>query len=188
MKYRNHYCNPKFSEGEQVYYGDVEGTPEIEMIEAKNLDDFERLFHQAVDDYLDGNHAIKTHPKWGRIVPIATLAILIFVAIITCPKKEQHTSFLSNRIVSIIKDDIEKKGGDDLAYVGLYFGNSLISSYIDNSMTVDDDYLFSVGKLTLDGKENVVSVGAFGHIFTASKQQMKQMLKDNLKGLYDFSD
>ena len=69
MKYRNYYCSPKFSDGDKSYFGNVDGVPEIPMIEAANLDDFERLFHQAVDDYIDSRGIGKKGSKLGLITP-----------------------------------------------------------------------------------------------------------------------
>ena len=90
MKYRNHYCSPKYSDGDKCYYGNVEGFPQIPTIEVASIDDFERLFHQAVDDY------------------------------VVC----------------------------------------------------------SVGKYSYDGKDQVVSVGAFGHVFTIPKEKLKQAINE----------
>ena len=69
MKYRNYYCTPKFSDGEKMYYGDVEGVPEIAMIEAENLDDFERLFKE---EYLGFDHPmfLCERAKMDRVVEI----------------------------------------------------------------------------------------------------------------------
>jgi len=180
MKYRNYYCTPKYSDGDKIYYGEVGGVPDIPMIEAANLDDFERLFHQAVDDYLDGRREEKPQTKWGLIIAIAVVALLLVAAIATCPKKEQHVAFLADRVSTIVSEELEQQGGGgDLAPLGLLIGNAIIAPAVNNSLTVNDYFLFSVGKLSQEGKDTTVSIGAFGRIFTASKERMKQILQDN---------
>ena len=81
MKYRNYYCTPKFSDGEKMYYGDVEGAPEIPMIEAGTIDEFERLFHGAVDDYLDRRQAVKHRTRWGLIVTLLAIIGILLAAV-----------------------------------------------------------------------------------------------------------
>ena len=188
MRYRNYYCTPKLSEGDNAYYGDVEGAPEIPMIEAATLDDFERLFHQAVDDYLDRRGAARTKTNWGLIITLAAIAAVIVAAIATCPKKDQHVAFLTDRINTIVTEELEQHGGGgDLAPLGMLFGNAIVVPLVEKTLTVNDNFLFSVGKIAIDGEEKTVTVGAFGHIFSASKEQMKQALKDN-KYMKDYLD
>ena len=188
MRYRNYYCTPKLSEGDNTYYGNVEGAPEIPMIEAATLDDFERLFHQAVDDYLDRRGAARPRTNWGLIITLAVVVGLIAVAIATCPKKSAHVAFLTDRINTIVTEELEANGGGgDLAPLGLLFGNAVIVPLVEKTLTVNDNFLFSVGKVSVGGEEKTVTIGAFGHIFSASKEQMKQALKDNkyLNGYLD---
>jgi hypothetical protein len=188
MKYRNYYCTPKYSDGEKMYYGDVQGAPEIPMIEAATLDDFERLFHQAVDDYLDRQGGTKPKTNWGLIITLVVIAAVIVAAIASCPKKDQHVAFLTDRINTIVTEELaESGGGGDLAPLGLMFGNAIVVPLVEKSLNVNDNFLFSVGKIPVDGKEKVVTVGAFGHIFSASKEQMKKALKDN-KYMNDYLD
>lgn len=189
MKYRNYYCTPKFSDGEKMYYGDVEGAPEIPMIEAENLDDFERLFHQAVDDHLDRRHTtVKPKTNWGLIITLVAIVGIIVTAVATCPKKVDHVAFLTDRINVIVTEELEQSGGGgDLAPLGLMFGNAIVVPLVEKSLNVNDNFLFSVGKLSINGQEKTVTVGAFGHIFSASKEQMKQALKDN-KYMKDYLD
>ena len=188
MRYKNYYCTPKLSEGDNAYYGDVEGVPDIPMIEAATLDDFERLFHQAVDDYLDRRGAVRSKTNWGLIISLVTIAAIVLAAIATCPKKDCHVAFLTDRINVIVTEELEEHGGGgDLAPLGLLFGNAIVVPLVEKTLTVNDFFFFSVGKIPVDGKEKVVTVGAFGHIFSASKEQMKKALKDN-KYMKDYLD
>lgn len=185
MKYRNYYCFPKFSEGERVYYGRIEGVSEIDSIEAENLNDFERLFHQTVDDLLNGQSEHKT--RWKVVLSLTASFLLIWVALVTCPKKDQHVQVLSDRVASAINDEFGQHG-EELESFGILYGSSLIRKIFANFVTVDNYFLFSVGKAKYQGEEHLVSVGIFGHIFSKSKERIKQDAKDNeyLQALIDF--
>ena len=180
MRYLKYYCAPKYSDGDKAYYGYIEGVPEIPMIEAANLDDFERLFHQAVDDYLNGRKSVRSRHNAPWIITLVAIIALVIAAIASCPKKDKHVAFLTDRINTIITEELEQQGGGgDLAPLGLLFGNAIVVPLIEKTLTVNDNFLFSVGKLSIDGEEKTITVGAFGHIFSASKEKMKQALKDN---------
>ena len=187
MKYRNQVIYPKYSEGEKVYYGNVSGVPEIELIEAATLEDFERLFHDAVDDYLDSKKARKSSNKTGLIVTLVCIIALIVLALVTCPDKKKHMDVLKDRMSAVINEQAAvNENTTDLEVVGIALFNGLMGKMLDNYITVDDYALFSIGKSTIEGSEGVVSFGIFGHVFTKSKEEMKKQLNENkeLKGLF----
>ena len=177
MKYRNYYCTPRYSEGDKSYYGDVSGVPEIPMIEAETLDDFERLFHEAVDDYLDDLPTVTHRTRWGLIVSILAIVCVFIVMALTCPKKEQHVEVLSDRFSSILSEHMGQD--DDLSVLGTIVGSKLAKGFIDLYVTVDDYVLFSVGHIRYDGEDRIASIGALGHIFTASKEQIKRRVEQD---------
>ena len=162
MKYKNYYCTPKYSEGDKTYYGEVQGVPGIPLIEAENLDD--RL-------------TVKHRTRWGLIVTILTILGVVIVMALTCPKKQQHVEVLSDRFSYILGDQIGQD--DDLSVLGTMIGSKIAKGIIDTFITVDDYVLFSVGHVRYDGEDYIVSIGAFGHVFTASKEQIKRRLEQN---------
>ena len=44
-----------------------------------------------------------------------------------------------------------------------------MAAAVDNLIHVDNHFLFSIGKVRFGGKENTVSLGVFGHVFTVDK-------------------
>lgn len=177
MRYRNYYCTPKYSDGEKMYYGDVEGAPEIPMIEAETIDDFERLFHEAVDDFLDRRQAARPHTRWVLIVTILVIVGILIAAVLTCPKKEQHVTVLTEKVNYLLSDTVDPS--DDLKVLGAMFGGAIAKQVLNMYLTVDDHLLFSVGHLEYDGEDNLLSVGAFGHIFTISNEELKRRVESN---------
>ena len=177
MKYRNYYCSPRYSEGDKAYYGNVEGAPQIPMIEAGSLEDFERLLHQAIDDYLERKSIRRSSSNWGRIIFLLAVIGVIVASILTCPKKEQHIAAISNVVSSILNDELTEDS-DGFETLGVMLGNAIAAPIIRNSITVDDYIVCSIGKYNYQGDEQVVSIGAFGHVFTVSKEKVKKAIKE----------
>lgn len=179
MRYKDFYCLPKYSDGDKTYYGDVEGAPQIPMIEARNIDDFEKLFHQAVDEFLDRKYRKRFSAKWGWLIAFFVVIGLIVAAILTCPKKDQHVAAISDRITSVMNSQLTKDS-DEYETLGVFLGNALAAPIIRNFISVDDYLVCSIGKFSHLGEEHVVSVGAFGHVFTVSKEKIKETIDSNL--------
>ena len=175
MRYKDFYCLPKYSDGDKAYYGEVEGAPQIPMIEARNIDDFERLFHQAVDEFLDRKYRKRSHAKWVCLVAFLGVIGLIVAAILTCPKKDQHVTAISDRFTSVMNSQLTKDS-DEYETLGVFLGNALAAPIIRNFISVDDYVVCSVGKISYQGEERTVSVGAFGHVFTVSKEIIKETI------------
>ena len=181
MKYRNYYCTPKFSDGEKTYYGDVEGVPEIAMIEAENLDDFERLFKQAVDDYLSGKSETKPRKHFGWVIAAIVAVALLGIAVVTCPDKQAHKDAILAGINEKLNENIQKnsKDGDEgIAALGASLGTSISGWILDSGLTVDNKFVYSVGKFNTGKEIKKVSVGVFGHVFTFSKEDVDKILKE----------
>lgn len=177
MKYKDYTSLPTYSGAEKVYYGCVEGVPEIGDIEAATLDEYEATFHKAVDCYLQERKAVNVRFKWGPTVALVIIVGLIIAMMVSCPKKSSHTEVLADRITSIINDEM----GDDSVMLALssLFGGSISKYVVNNCVDVKDYILFSIGKFEYEGKSNTVSVGILGHVFTVSKERLKKELEQN---------
>ena len=128
MKYRDLYCTPKYSDGEKLYYGQVEGEPSIELIEAATLEDFERLFHQAVDDFLDGQGRKRRH--FGALIVSVLAVIALGVAMaLTCPDKAAH----KEAIVNLCTEAISGENDDEWGILANLVGGKLAGVIIDGA-------------------------------------------------------
>ena len=176
MQYRNHYSTPVYSDETKSYYGNVTGAPEIPEIRAATLHDYERLFHQAVDDHLKAQGVKKV--KWGRITGFAIIGILLVMAL-TCPKKEKHVEVLTDRVTYVVDDLL---GGQDagIKLLGSFVGNTVSKPVINKSINLRNFLFFNVCTLTFRGEEYIVSVGAFGHVFTYSREALKDKVREKM--------
>ena len=97
--------------------------------------------------------------------------------ILTCPKKEQHVAALQDNLTYILSDS--QNSDDDFRALGIMLLSGLSKPLLNTYLSVDDYLLFSVGMWKYDGKDKLASIGAFGHIFTASKKELKRRVEQN---------
>lgn len=176
MKYRKFYITPKYSDGDKTYYGSVDGVADIPMIEAKNLDDFERLFHQAVDEYLEAKGR-RSNKMVGWLIALGCVVALLVTAVLTCPDKQAH----KDAIMSVVKERLKEDMSDanpGWAMLGQSIGSSLSSLVLETGLTVENHFIYSVGKYDLDSEKKRISFGLFGHVFTIRKKDLDKYLDE----------
>lgn len=113
---------------------------------------------------------------------LLTLVALVAVMIVTCPKTEQHKEVLSTVITTTVNDavnDNDNLTGNtfiDNAFktVSNAFAGKVIETAVDNLVTVDNYVVCSLGKVHYDGKDHIVSLGIFGHIFTVDEDDLQE--------------
>ena len=120
---------------------------------------------------------------------LLTLVALVAVMIVTCPKTEQHKEVLSTVITTTVNDavnDNDNITGNtfiDNAFrtVSNAFAGKVIETAVDNLVTVDNYVVCSLGKVHYDGKDHIVSLGVFGHIFTVDEDDLREAAEQYYK-------
>lgn len=114
---------------------------------------------------------------------IITLLILLgigAVAVVTCPDRQAHKEAIMSLVNESINDELHTDDKDAQALSALFgsIGSSVAGYFLDNRLTVKNYFVFSVGELKdLEGVDQKVSVGVFGHVFTGGKEQLKKAIK-----------
>ena len=153
-------------------------TEDIPFVEA-------RLIIQAAPQEAaqQAQPAPKKKSHTGCLIGILlTLVALVAVMIVTCPKTEQHKEVLSTVITTTVNDavnDNDNITGNtfiDNAFrtVSNAFAGKVIETAVDNLVTVDNYVVCSLGKVHYDGKDHIVSLGIFGHIFTVDEDDLQE--------------
>lgn len=117
------------------------------------------------------------------LIGLVILLALVAVAVITCPDENAHKSALTNVVSATVSDELN--GGDSTVNeddaVEKFFrqmsdswSKEVVKAAVDNLIHVDNHIVFSTGKVRLAGKEHTVSVGAFGHVFTVDKDDLRK--------------
>ena len=117
----------------------------------------------------------------GWVVAAILAIVLLGIAVMTCPDKQNHKDAIMKVVNEKIADSINPKEGDEvLAALGTVFGSSVSGWILDKGLTVDNHFIFSVGHFnTKDGPQRV-SVGVFGHVFTIGKDGLDELLQNLL--------
>lgn len=112
--------------------------------------------------------------KKTLLIVLALLIVIGLVAVVTCPKKDAHKEAITNIAKQIFNDSLAVTTKDDATLLtASTIGYGLIDYVIDSRLVVNNYFVFSTGDLQrLDGKSYIVSVGAFGHIFTIKKEHL----------------
>jgi len=179
MNYRHYYCTPKSNEKGDGFYGTIFGMKDSPLITAPSITDFEKEFHRITDQYILELEEQKTRRTRRFSTWFIIFAVLIVGMIVSCPDKRAHTDALKDMASILLNDKVSTSKSNDWQYLGAMLGNNVIGAVIDNSLYVDNYFLFSIGRITFDGVENKVSFGIFNHVFTKSREDLKREAYDN---------
>ena len=156
----------------------INKTEEIPFVEARPI--IPTAQQEAVQQ---PQPAPKKKSHTGCLIGILlTLVVLVAVMVVTCPKTEQHKEVLSTVITATVNDavnDNDNLTGNafiDNAFktVSNAFAGKVIETAVDNLVTVDNYVVCSLGKVHYDGKDHIVSLGVFGHIFTVDEDDLRE--------------
>ena len=124
------------------------------------------------------------HQKRGRTVG-CLLTLLLIAAIIgatmyyTCPQRDDHKEKLSQLVVNAVNQVVEQQLGHDnillakgMQMISNSFLGGVVTTALDPILTVDSYGVCSIGKINYDGKDNIVSLGLFGHVFTVNQDKV----------------
>lgn len=113
------------------------------------------------------------------------IAVVLFVfiagvCVVACPQKEMHVDALIKKINQVVDKelsaDVVNEEDKALAFLASSFVSGLSELIIESKLSVDNYFLFSVGRITFDGESNVVSVGVLNHVFIDLSEEMKELL------------
>lgn len=99
-----------------------------------------------------------------------TLIFISGICVVTCPKHDDHSKAINSEINKFIDRKISEDAQNDSEKALAFLASSLCSNiseyFIDSKLYVDNHFLFSVGKITINGESKIISIGVLNHIFT----------------------
>ena len=85
--------------------------------------------------------------------------------------------------MSVINEKINEslnpsEGDEGIALFAGSLGSGIVGYVLDNRLTVRNHFVFSTGVIKdLNGEDQRLSVGVFGHVFTFSKEDLDKALE-----------
>lgn len=98
------------------------------------------------------------------------MAIIIVIAVHTNPDKTRHKEVLKDSFIEYMqKYDASDQTGtsDESDYLldALMAGGALIDKTLDYLVSIDNYVVFSLTKITIQGKTKTIGIGAFGNVY-----------------------
>lgn len=148
------------------------------MISATTIEAFEEEFHRYVDEYIREREEKNCKKTRRTILRCFVLVVLFLSMIFTCPDKQKHIEALNSLTSSMLNDQLSENS-DGMEYFGALVGNKMLGVLLENSVYVDNYIIFSIGMMSYGGEDHFVSFGIFNHIFTKSRNQVRDTAKEN---------
>lgn len=109
-----------------------------------------------------------------KLILLLIAVIVLGTLVVTCPDKEAHMTALSNELTSYLDanrmSEDSLKQNDDAIMKGLSLmmysvAGSIVKSVLENQLVLDNNFIYSTGKLNTEEGSKIVSVGLLGHVF-----------------------
>lgn len=106
------------------------------------------------------------------------IAIIIVIAVLTNPDKTRHKEVLKSSFIEYMQksgDSDQTDISDESDYLGdaiaLMVGGALVDKILDNVVSTDNYVIFSLTKITIQGKTKTIGIGAFGNVFLTKRME-----------------
>lgn len=99
---------------------------------------------------------------------IVIVVLIIFVAVLTNPTQDEHREAVKNRLMAVLQKEIKNSStnANEVGQaVGVMLGGLIANGLINNLISADNYVLFSITKMTWEGEERLLGIGAFGNVF-----------------------
>ena len=113
------------------------------------------------------------------------VVIVLLVAVLmkmTVPDKQAHKEAMMEAVNEFVEDKTVGKYGDNmLTKLGKNVVVKTIEVALNSKLRVHDYLLLNTTYVRLNGEEQMLSLGMFGHVFTFDKEMLQEKLEESLK-------
>ena len=102
---------------------------------------------------------------------------------LTVPSKEAHKEAMMKAVAEYVEEEAENRGFRDnmLTDLGKNVVVKAIETALNSKLKVNNYYLLNTTHVRLNGKNQMLSLGIFGHVFTFDKKMLREKLEESLK-------
>lgn len=114
------------------------------------------------------------------------VVIVLLVAVLmtqTVPGKQEHKEAMMKAVEEYVEEEAENRGFNDnmLNKLGKNVVVKTIQTALNSKLKVNNYYLLNTTYIRLNGKNQMLSLGVFGHVFTFDKKMLREKLEESLK-------
>lgn len=113
------------------------------------------------------------------------VVIVLLVAVLmklTVPDKQDHKEAMMTAIHEFVEEEAKSRFGDNvLSNLGGNIVAKTVELALNTKLKVHDYIVCNTTYVKLNGKEQLLSLGMFGHVFTFDKEMLREKLEEALK-------
>jgi hypothetical protein len=114
--------------------------------------------------------------KYLLIIIVLLVAVLM---VLTVPDKAKHKEAMMEAINEYVEEEaVDKLGDNVLARLGKGVIVKTVETALNSKLKIENYYLFNKTYVRLDGEDQMLSLGMFGHVFTFDKEMIREKLEE----------
>lgn len=115
--------------------------------------------------------------KW--LIALLIACVLLGVMVVTCPDREAHRQAIVGSTREWVGEQVDQRdmGSNLLGELFKWLTGKGANMAIEQVLVVDNHFIYSTGKFAVGAEPKTVSVGLLGHVFTFSKEDISQALR-----------
>lgn len=117
-----------------------------------------------------------------KLIIVLILLMVAVLMTLTRPDKEQHKEAMMKAIEEYVDEESKDRLGDNvLAKIGRGVVVKTVETALNSKLRENNYFLFNTTSVHLQGKDNTLSVGLFGMVFTFDKEMIRDKLEESLQ-------
>ena len=117
-----------------------------------------------------------------KLLCIFIVLLLAVLMIQTRPDKQQHKEAMMKAIEEFVEEEATDRLGDNVL---VKLGKGVVVKTAETALNLklkeNNYFLFNTTYVRLNGQDNTLSLGMFGHVFTFDKEMIREKLEESLK-------
>ena len=102
--------------------------------------------------------------------------LIVIVCVLTCPDRQKHETAIKETVRDVMNESSEDEEPSGLAALGSAIGSGLAGLAMDMMFDVNNYGVCSIGHISWQGEDKVVSVGIMNHVFVVAKGELREAL------------
>ena len=118
-----------------------------------------------------------------KLLSIIIILLIGIIMVLTRPSKEENREAMLKVVKEYVDEETSRAIGINLfGRVGSDILVRTMGVLLDTQLKENNYYFFNTTSVYFKGKEQMLSVGLFGHVFTFDKEMLREKLEPALKG------
>lgn len=115
-----------------------------------------------------------------KLLALVAVLLLAVIMIETVPDKAAHKEAMMKAVAEYVDEEVSESavGDNVLGRIGKGVINATVRAALNMKLKVNNYYLFNTTYVRMNGKDQLLSVGLFGHVFTFDKKMLREKLEE----------